>query len=566
VNPGEDSGLEERMHSSSTEPRQPAPADLDSQHSAPGAQEHREPGLFSWDIVEITKSPNLARLIGALTIECSDIPFLDLSQSTDRNSDESENDIDLLGFLDKFENFGDAVSDPNTSNKALMQPCNRWVGGCPKSAGAFQMTVHSTWNGKGPSSLNEIWPFPQKTQPSIVSTPRAPQLSCNALKRLEWECKAKFRLLGSMTTADILKLVRSMWTVADRYYDQCEFTAAEPWYRRIVTAKQKVPGIRPQDTLEAALWVVEAVFSQGKYFEAEHLHQQMHSKIQSIIKPESPIAYLSNHNSACLLHYFGRYEEEEVIRREMLQIQLTEFGTRHENTVIILRSMGNCLRMQNKYQQSEHLLRIALDFNLGIMQHLEQTPIDRRNGMLALVNLSKVLHSSGRHAEAGNVLENGEQLFSDVLQMHNLGSVYFHIERAKNLIFYGRHAESEEVLRSVLKFSKDTHPLNWRNAASQLADILVETNRLEEAAILYEKIFHQRFELYGPSHKSTRYSCMNLGWLYQQLGRHDDAIDHFQRVIEKLTQKSGLADDTITSWIHKLRGIVAWHRMQAEGG
>jgi hypothetical protein len=295
------------------EPGEPLPEDLPQQeHGLNPASSNNVP-IFDWKCVDVVGSPGLTRLIGALTIEeCQDIPFLDLSVSC-YNFGQSlscdpidlckPSDIDKLRDGSGREPTLDLVRHLLTRNERCM-PVS-W-----KSTDSNRLTDISA--GSILRVEFGISPFPRHT-------PRkrhAPSLSCGSPVLPEYEC---IKLLRGKTPTEIPDLMKSLWCIARKSYSAGQFSAAESWYRKIVTANQQNLEVQPCEAFEACLWVIRSMTQQGKCSEALELHKGLHAKILSLFNPAHPLCFLSRATKAVTLINVGKSNESQEIRREIVQ-------------------------------------------------------------------------------------------------------------------------------------------------------------------------------------------------------------------------------------------------------
>jgi hypothetical protein len=198
-----------------------------------------EQDSFDWSCVDVVGSPGLTRLIGALTIEeceLSDIPTLDLASTSLQDVDVSRMDLmDLCTGSDCDVDEEDAST--NISHRArITTPANT-----SRIAKLLEPLTQ-------PSLQFELYPFPTSAKSSFdfrryfSSHDPLPKMS-------ESECLIKFRKLRQLRDVGISNLVDRMGTIACKLYNSGDFATAEIWYRRIVTAKQRIKWHKPEQTL-----------------------------------------------------------------------------------------------------------------------------------------------------------------------------------------------------------------------------------------------------------------------------------------------------------------------------
>ncbi|KAH6713412.1 hypothetical protein BKA61DRAFT_675655 [Leptodontidium sp. MPI-SDFR-AT-0119] len=265
-----------------------------------------------WAMVDIIGSPQLTGLIGALAICEYDSLSLDLSPGAP-NLEEA------------FESM-EETDEPNAAKVVSCAITSTEIVSFGPSTGNKPFPAIPKWVTQNKPNVG-ISPFPTST--AHAQSPRYELFALKKPQRIsESECKAKMRRLSKTNPADILTLVDDMWSIARRYYRQRDYGSAESWYRRIVTAKLHVRHLRQHETIEACLEVVACIYYQGRYAEARAIHQDLHEKILRLFKsnPDHELAITSRKRLARIFSSFGEREQEEAMRREVLQVALNKYG------------------------------------------------------------------------------------------------------------------------------------------------------------------------------------------------------------------------------------------------
>jgi tetratricopeptide (TPR) repeat protein len=156
----------------------------------------------------------------------------------------------------------------------------------------------------------------------------------------ESECLIKFRKLRQLQDVEISDLANQMGTIACDLYDSGDYSAAESWYRRIVTAKQRIKWHKPEQTLWACVQIPNCVLHQGRYSEVQQLHKDLHTKIERILDSDHPILILSQLLKGHILQNLGHRAEADAAYRQVLQICLSSLGLHHPATLLALQSLG----------------------------------------------------------------------------------------------------------------------------------------------------------------------------------------------------------------------------------
>jgi hypothetical protein len=273
-------------------------------------------------------------LIGALTIEeyglVDGIPGLDLAFN-------SLEDVDISGMdlMDLCTGSDWDADDEDLSTK---------VSRLAKNTHSATRIVKLLEAWTQPTLQLELNSFSTSSPKSDFDFGRYFSSHVSLPKLSESECLLKFRKLRQLQDVEISNLVDRMGTIAcDLYYSR-DYAAAESWYRRIVTAKQRIRWHKPEQTLLACVQVPECVLLQGRYTEVQQLHKDLHTKIERILGSEHPISILSRLLKGRILHDLGHLVEADAVFRQGLQICLRSLGLVHPETLRALESLGSSLR------------------------------------------------------------------------------------------------------------------------------------------------------------------------------------------------------------------------------
>ena len=111
------------------------------------------------------------------------------------------------------------------------------------------------------------------------------------------------------------------------------------------------------------------------------------------------------------------------------------------------------------------------------------------------------------------------------------------------------------ILRDLLRAHGSAMSPNRKlKIARELGEILYETNRLEEATSWFEKEFAVLLDNVGLENPNTKTSCMRVGLSYGELRRYDEAIDHFERMIERVNQANPDSTHDQQEYIQEIKG------------
>jgi tetratricopeptide (TPR) repeat protein len=478
-----------------------------------------------WLAVDVVGSPGLTGLIGALTLDLlEDIPDLDLLMY---NSEESEDESSLKT---PDEICGIAVFSKVQNSPLLFKPAPDSV-----TVRIMPLSKHSAKPRQHymPGPLDELYPFPRSASQGRIfmeSVKTDHLLSSDSMKMKELECRMKFKLLHNMERSAQVDLINDMRSIAWRHYELEQPGLSEQWWRRVITTSLNIPGYNPSYILRACLWVVDTLRWQCKPKEAFRLHATIHSKILKLVGPDHQLSMLSKEILGLIFRDNGDCKSLLAISRELLQVCLYRFGTRNCDTLEIMHLLAQVLISCGQHEEAQAIVNIHQELDCELSGHTDRTETDNHNSFRLMTQWAYTLFSRQRYKDGANVLVLTERRFSSLMRIEYRPYRNCLRTKATALKLEGKPLESEDLLRTLLTY----HDLDICDTMSDLADLLRENGRYEEAISFCEKAFRDEVEVFGIEHKFTWYKCWNLGLCYAHQGRFNDAIIHFQQTKEKV--------------------------------
>ena len=148
-------------------------------------------------------------------------------------------------------------------------------------------------------------------------------------------------------------------TAAQQAYQQADYAEAE---KQLEGALKEAEAFGPDDVRLATSLSNLALLhkAQGRYGEAEPLHQRALAIREKALGPEHPAVATSLNGLAALYHARGRYGEAEPLYRRALAINEKALGPEHPAVATSLNNLAELYRAQVKYAESEPLHQRAL--------------------------------------------------------------------------------------------------------------------------------------------------------------------------------------------------------------
>jgi len=481
---------------------------------------------FDWNYVDILGSPRFTRLIGALTVEeCDDIPALHL--------DAMDHDISKTNLLDRCR----AGSSAQDMQNGCTNESRLWKRLASMKA---YRAVESFRSSPHRKLLFELDPFP--TSPNRSSSPlRSFPLAYSFQPRMsDAECQKKFRNRKRMEASEIIHLVETLGAKGEELYHLCCYKAAEPWFRRVITAKQQTKGYKPEQTLWACQRVSDCILKQGQYREAQNIHENLHDNIVRALGADHEVSVQSTVVKANLLRKLGCRAEEHDLRRQVLQIRLVTLGSRHWETVEALGDLATSLRHFGRHREVQCLLEATTHFQLEAAENPMDVVPNEIETIQCMTFLAQSFNYNREYDESEYLLEYAEKLFGPTTRRRCTEVFEYHQIRATTYRLQRRFKKSEEILRGLLEHhSASLSPNRSSCTMLELSRLLSETGRQHEAAAWLEKEYVLNLNTYGATHSYTTQACRRVGFSYTDQRRYNEARDFFADAIEKLQTNRG---------------------------
>ncbi len=180
-------------------------------------------------------------------------------------------------------------------------------------------------------------------------------------------------------------------------------------------------------------------------------------------------------NLATDYRLMGEFAKAEPLFRRAVALNETAHGANSLAAAQNLGGLGECLYLEDKDSEAEPILRRAL----AIDHAQPQSSLDGTRNYLALL-----LERKGEYPEAGVLLR-------------------------------------ESV--AITARSEGTQSQDYLVSLHNLAGAQIDMGDLNGAANSEQEVLATRRHIWGPSHPDTAYSLNNLGWIYLELGRWQDA-------------------------------------------
>jgi tetratricopeptide (TPR) repeat protein len=175
-----------------------------------------------------------------------------------------------------------------------------------------------------------------------------------------------------------------------------------------------------------------------------------------------------------------------------------------------------------------------------------------------MANLATCLNDQRKYTDSAAVLAMSDSAKRQLKDLAAGNETFFGCDLQKSELFraQGMLAESEEILRTMLKHAPDHPDIDMRNGMQQLADLLIEMNRRTEAVTWMEKMLLMDRKMYLDVYREYLWTAWELGDCYAELGRFEDTIA-LHKQIERQVALSQWGDPNSRSKdIERVRGWI----------
>jgi hypothetical protein len=242
--------------------------------------------------------------------------------------------------------------------------------------------------------------------------------------------------------ADALEPAREVLALRQRVQSNGHHETADA-ARQVETLRKVAALPAEQRTALAAAPAIaekaEALYSRGKYGEAEPLRRQALAAYEAWLGPKHPDTAISYNNLARNLDAQGRAKEAEPLHRKALAIKEEVLGAKHPGTAISYNNLAINLQHQGRAREAEPLYRQALAIReevLGPKHPLTATSYS---------SVPYYLDAQGRAKEAEPLHRQALAIQEEVLGPKHPDTAQSYTNLATNLQVQGRAKEAEAL-------------------------------------------------------------------------------------------------------------------------
>jgi tetratricopeptide (TPR) repeat protein len=366
------------------------------------------------------------------------------------------------------------------------------------------------------------------------------------------------------------------------------FTPDQSESRRTQRKALRVIGNANAAQADAAFFLGQAFYEQGKYREAADIYQKL-----VLQRPDNITIYNSLAQS---LYGAGEYIKAISTFQKALVLSRSEGNRGFE--VITLNNLGGVYRRMGEYHKALELYSMSLAMSIaiedlrgegillrsigGIYRELGE-PSKALEYFYKSLKISRVLND--KESEVKALSEIGMTSAFDLLD-HERAIEYFTLAlklsrelndkaaEGMNLLSIahvylniGKYAEAENFFQMSIKIEKSIFGRNHPNVAYSLEGLAIlyaKQGNYVEAEALFKQVLAIEESVFGLEHQDVVSSLSNLAWVYSQRGEYSMAESLYRRALairEKIHGPNGIE---VASSLKALAGIYYKQARYAE--
>ena len=233
----------------------------------------------------------------------------------------------------------------------------------------------------------------------------------------------------------------------------------------------------------------------------------------------------------------GRYDDAEALVQKAHSERLAALGPSHPDVAETLFELAEVEIGRAEFGKAADLYRQSLFIRRGALSPTSSRIASTLNRLgWALANLGDIDASRAVLEDSISVYRTSEQAMADI------GDPLSNLSQVERLS--GNLARAETLAREALDIrSRLLEPGHTKLGESynNLAVVLDDLGRREEAAEYYERAIRVQETIYGRDSEFVAASLSNLGITLRDLGRYEAAVDALQRAVE--IDRAALGDD-----------------------
>jgi tetratricopeptide (TPR) repeat protein len=388
-----------------------------------------------------------------------------------------------------------------------------------------------------PFSL-EVYPFPQdqgrrlEVRPTVTEYDVERMNLNNLIAKIN---KLESAALGSDITTTKLRL-----SLAATYYSLSYYDKAECQYTQILPVLEQRYGQNSWEYISVKMDFAETALRVGKSQEGFQIAQDAHIWARRFC-PGSPLYQKATHVLAASFSFLDDFGNEQKLIGELLRIRLTASGPKHGNTIKFIRDLCFSMGGSERYSESEELGRVALELSSNA------TDLSDREQCIIRYELGKSLYYQDKYADSEALLKETAKMSERLLGIEHEDTLSCKILLCK--VFKARKllAESQDILLKIVEVQiKKLKEIRGSTieAMADLSVLLIEMRKMDGAYKWMKQALCYCVEIGGIGSDLAEQFFEVLSSIDEPEQRHELILDLYEKMSIDI------------SWIDAVRGDI----------
>ncbi|CAN0348419.1 unnamed protein product [Pylaiella littoralis] len=385
----------------------------------------------------------------------------------------------------------------------------------------------------------------------------------------EMRAEDLFKNLSPEVTKEMIHLAGEDWggtgyclpdlQLADGQYDLAEKGLAQ----KLEDAEHEMRGLKDYDSKEsrrallqvhiARASLAHVLLLQGKYAEAEPLHEGSQATLEKALGTEHPDLAMWLNNRAWLLEKQGKFDQAEPLNKRAQEIYEKSLGLDHPRVAGALNNRAELFKIQGKYAEAEPLYKrsLAIDERAYGLDHPEVAK--------DLNNWAGLLEKQGKYTEVEPLYERATKIWEKALGPDHPTVATVLNNRAGLLEKQSKYEQAEPLYKRAQKISEKSLGLDHPNVAgvlNNLALLLDKQGKYNEVEPLYEQSRAILEKELGPDHPDVAALTNNQAILFVKQGKYDEADLLYKRAQEIYEKSLGPDHPDVATALNNRAGLL----------
>jgi tetratricopeptide (TPR) repeat protein len=290
-----------------------------------------------------------------------------------------------------------------------------------------------------------------------------------------------------------------------------------------------LPGQKNEARMNLAYKHATALFSDGRFNEAEAYFNDNLQSSKEVLGPEDPDTLAIMANLASTFGNQGHWEEAKDLEMQVMEISLRVLGAEHPSTLTSIANLASIYRNQGHWKEAEDLEVQVMETSLKVLGP------EHPDTLISIGNLASTFWNQGHWKKAADLQVQVIETSLRVLGPEHPSTLTSMANLASTFLDQGRWKEAEDlevqVIETSLRVLGLEHPSTLTSMAN-LASTYRNQERWKEAEELQATELEICSRVLGQEHPDTLTSMANLAYIWKGHGRDVDALELMKQCVE----------------------------------